>query len=115
MEGNEQTVSQKRVYKPYKPKLRYKDEIDHPIKGRIAGKCYKSEKLMLEAVEKAYDDRIKRRRRVIRERRILYQLLMRSGLTVEIAFLDVGLKGYYMRYNKVKEMKWRNKKLGKRI
>lgn len=101
--------------KPYKPKLRYSDEIDYKTWGKVAGRCYKSEKTMLERVEKVYRSKIVRRRRVIRERTLLYQVKLENDTTVEIAYLEVGIKGYYTRYSKVKKMRWRDKKIGRRL
>lgn len=111
----EQTERQERVAKPYVPRLAYDDEIDYRPKKRVAGRCYRSEARILEMVEDAYDSKIKRRRRVIRTNRLLYQLMLRNGLTLEVAFLDVGIKGYHVRYCKVKKLRWRNKKLGHRV
>lgn len=99
----------------YVPKLKYDDEIDHPLRGRLAGKSYRSERAMLEAAEYCYKSKIKSRRRIKRKYHLLYQVLLESGITVEIAYLEVGIKGYYVRYNKVKKMNWRqSRKTGSR-
>lgn len=106
---------EKRVYGPYVPKLKYDNEITYRVRKKVAGKCYRSENAMLKVVEIAYRSKIARRRRVIRRNMLLYQVKLESGMTVEISYMDVGIKGYYVRYSKVKIMKWRDKKIGRRL
>lgn len=106
---------EKRVYGPYVPKFRYDDEVYYRVRKKVAGKCYRSEKALLEAVEFAYRSDIARKRRVIRSNTLLYQVKLKNDMTVEVAYLDVGIKGYYVRYSKVKKMRWRDKKIGRRL
>lgn len=102
--------------KDFKPRLRYGDQIFVMVRKRVAGRCFRSEREILEALEYAYREKIKRKRKmpVQTKNRLRLQVMFKSGRTVECAYMEVGIKGYYVRYTKVKRLKWRDKKKGYR-
>ena len=73
-------------------------------KKRVEGRCYPNEEALLQEVEYSYRNEIHRMRRIIEDYHLLYQLKLKNGLTLEVCFMPVGIKGLYVRYVKVKRL-----------
>ena len=80
---------------------------------RIAGKNYRNEAALFEAMEQRYRSPVYRKMKPKpRKRRLLIHILLKNGRTFEVCYLEVGVRGMYVRY--VKERPIRFRPIGRR-